>query len=161
VSGSAKPVAPAQRAKPLGLSELPASAFRTSGSVRFSDCDPAGIVYTPRFVDMMNGAIEDFFPGALGLDYHHILRDRRIGLGYASVACDFFAVASMGDPLTFTTLVEHVGGASSHLVVHIHRGETEICRGRFIMVTTSLADHRPFRFEALRLALTAYQEICR
>ena len=129
--------------------------------MRFSHCDPAGIVYTPRFVDMMNGAIEDFFPGALGLDYHHILRDLRYGLGYASVACDFFMVASMGDTLTFTTLVEHVGGTSARLIVHIHRGDAEVCRGAFVMVPTNMADNRPIRFEALRQAMIAYQESCR
>ena len=32
--------------------------------VRFSDCDPAAFVYTPRFVDLVNGVVEDFFLGA-------------------------------------------------------------------------------------------------
>ena len=32
---------------------LPDAAWTTMRTVRFSDCDPAGIVYTPRFIDLM------------------------------------------------------------------------------------------------------------
>lgn len=152
---------PPPRAKPVPASSLPGRAFRTRAPVRFSHCDPAGIVYTPRFVDMMNGAIEDLFPGALDLDYHRIIGEERVGLGYASVTCDFFRTASMGDVLALTPLVEHVGGASCRLTVHIHRDEEEIARGRFVMVTTSLNTHRPLRHEPVRSAFAAYQERCR
>lgn len=148
------------RAEPVAASRLPAGAFRSASAVRFSHCDPAGIVYTPRFIDMMNGAIEDLFPGALGLDYHSIIGEERIGLGYASVACDFFQPARMGDQLTLTLVVDHVGGASVRLTVYVHRDDDEVARGRFVLVTTSLVTHRPLRYEPVRSALAAYQERC-
>jgi acyl-CoA thioesterase FadM len=153
---------PPPRARPLGYSALPAGVFGARRQIRFSHCDPAGIVYTPRFVDLMNGVIEDFFPQALGLDYYRFIRDERIGLGYVKLDCDFFLPGLMGDQLVFSVVVGRIGGASATLVVHGHRGEDELVRGRLVMVTTSLAAHRPIPLPAdLRTALTAYQDRCR
>ena len=47
--------------------DLPAGAWRITVPVRFSHCDPASIVYFPRYFDMINGVVEDWFAGALGL----------------------------------------------------------------------------------------------
>jgi acyl-CoA thioesterase FadM len=151
-----------QRARPTAASELPAGAYRTPRQIRFSDCDPAGIVYTPRFVDLMNGVLEDFFPEALGLDYYGFIRDQKTGLGYVKVDCDFFLPGLMGDALTFSVAVERIGGASATFIVHGHRGEDEIVRGRLVMVTTSLLQHRAIPLPPeLRNALVAYQDRCR
>ena len=153
---------PTQRAKALPRSALPGGAFSTPRLIRFSHCDPAGIVYTPRFVDLMNGAVEDFFPGALGLDYYRFIRDEKVGLGYAKLDCDFFRPGLMGDRLVFSVVVGRIGGASATLTVHAHRGEDEIVRGRLVMVTTSLTEHRAIALpDALRTALLAYQDRCR
>ena len=55
-------------------SALPAGAWRIIVPVRFSHCDPAGIVYFPRYFDMINGVVEDWFAGTLGLPHHHFIR---------------------------------------------------------------------------------------
>lgn len=148
------------RPSPVGASTLPAAAFQASRMVRFSDCDPAGIVYTPRYVDMLNGVIEDFFPAALGLDYHGFIT-AGIGLGYASLQCDFFQPARMGEVLSIAPLVDRIGGASAGFVLHAHRGEGEVFRGRLTMVTTDIEAGRPIPLPApIRAALTRYQEQC-
>lgn len=153
---------PPPRARPLAYSALPAGAFGAERLIRFSHCDPAGIVYTPRFVDLMNGVIEDFFPQALGLDYYGFIRDERIGLGYAKLDCDFFLPGLMGDQLVFTVLIGRIGGASATFLIHAHRGAEEVLRGRLVMVTTSLTEHRAIPLPApLRNALIAYQDRCR
>jgi len=150
------------RPRPLSAADLPEGAFRIERLVRFSDCDPAGIVYTPRFVDMLSGVIEDFFPQALGLDYYGLLRDERIGLGYARVGVDFMRPGLMGDRLEFAVLVGRIGGASAAFTVHAFREGQEILRGTLVMVTTSLAKHRAIPLPApLRAALVAYQDRCR
>ena len=151
-----------RRASALPRSALPAAVFATPRLIRFSHCDPAGIVYTPRFVDLMNGAVEDFFPGALGLDYYRFIRDERVGLGYAKLDCDFFRPGLMGDQLVFSVVLDRIGGASATFIVHAHRREDEIVRGRLVMVTTSLDEHRAIALpDALRGALFAYQDRCR
>ena len=38
----------------------PQGAFTRTVRIRFSHCDPAGIVYFPHYFDMFNGLIEDW-----------------------------------------------------------------------------------------------------
>jgi len=146
------------RPSPRPASTLPSAAFQTPRMVRFSDCDPAGIAYTPRYVDMLNGVIEDFFPAALALDYHSLIADG-LGLGYASLNCDFFRPGHMGDRLIMTALVDRIGRTSADFVIHGHQGDDEILRGRLVMVTTWLGQAIPLP-PPIRAALTRYQEHC-
>ena len=70
--------------------------------IRFSHCDPAGIVYFPRAFDILNGVVEDWFGEGLGLDYHDIVGRRRIGLGYAHAECDFAKPAQWATCSTYS-----------------------------------------------------------
>ena len=36
-------------------------SFQISTKVRFGDVDPAGIVFYPRYFEMLNAAVEDWF----------------------------------------------------------------------------------------------------
>lgn len=150
-----------ERGHAILASDLPDATFRSPKPVRFSDCDPAGIVYTARFVDIMNGVVEDFFSGALGVSYHDYIRSG-VGLGYAKADCDFFRPGMMGDAMVFSVLVDRIGNSSVTLAIHGHRGEDEVVRGRFVLVTTSLHLHRPIPIPTeLRSALVDYQDRCR
>ena len=43
-----------------------AKAFSVEVPIRFSNCDPAGIVYFPEFFDLINSLVEDWF--TIGMD---------------------------------------------------------------------------------------------
>jgi 4-hydroxybenzoyl-CoA thioesterase len=151
-----------KRDEPLAAAVLPAGAWRTVVPVRFSHCDPAGIVYFPRYFDMINGVVEDWFPGALGFAHHHFIRDRRIGLGPAHVEADFMRPGFLGDELVFAVLIDRIGTASLALSVHAHRGEEPVLLVRLVIVTTSLERHRSMPIpDDLRAALERYRERCR
>ena len=47
----------------------PVGAFTRSIPIRFSHCDPAGIVYFPHYFNMFNGLIEDWYAQELRYDY--------------------------------------------------------------------------------------------
>ena len=143
-------------------SDLPAGAWRITVPVRFSHCDPAGIVYFPRYFDMINGVVEDWFAGALGLAHHTFIRDRRIGLGPAHAEADFMTPGFLADELVFAVLVERLGNSSLALSVHAHRGEEPVLIARLVIVTTSLDEHRAVPIpDDLRAALERYRERCR
>lgn len=149
------------RARAIPYGSLPPAVFRTERPVRFGDCDPAGIVYTPRFVDMMNEAIERLFVDELNLDYYGLVRDG-VGLGYARLGSDFFRPAGMGEVLVLAPRVGRIGGASATLIVHGFREAEEIFRGSLVMVTTSIRSAKPIQLPTqIRAALVAYQERCR
>ena len=141
--------------------DLPAGAWRITVPVRFSHCDPAGIVYFPRYFDMINGVVEDWFAGALGLAHHTFIRDRRIGLGPAHAEADFMTPGFLADELVFAVLVERLGNSSLALSVHAHRGEEPVLIARLVIVTTSLDLHRAIPIPGdLRAALERYRERC-
>jgi 4-hydroxybenzoyl-CoA thioesterase len=149
------------RLAPIPFAALPPGVFRTPRGVRFSDCDPAGIAYTARLIDLMNGAIEDLFPARLGLSYHAVIRERRVGLGYGRVDCDFFQPAQMGDALVMSVLVDRIGRGSIAWRVHIHRDGEEVARGQLVTVTTSLDGHKAMPAPGwLREPLLAYRRDC-
>src|SRR3954447_6565831 len=106
------------RFEPIMLSALPSGVWRTRLVVRFGSCDPAGIVYTPEYLNLFNGVIEDWYGAALGVSYHDLVGKRRTGLGYAHVSADFAKPSSMGEVLDVAVIVRKIGGASFTLTVH-------------------------------------------
>ena len=44
-------------------------AFERPVRIRFSHCDPAGIVFFPQYLVMSNALVEDWFNEALDIDY--------------------------------------------------------------------------------------------
>ena len=54
--------------------------FERPVRIRFSHCDPAGIVFFPQYLVMTNALVEDWFNESLGIDYSAMIRTRRVGL---------------------------------------------------------------------------------
>ncbi|MGG5886177.1 acyl-CoA thioesterase [Falsiroseomonas sp. HC035] len=149
------------RPVPLPASALPMQAFRSEQRVRFGDCDPAGIVFFATWFAKANAAVEDWFEAALGIDFHALHAERRVGTGFAHAEADFFAPGLMGDRVALTPLVTRIGGASYGLTLHVHRGEAELLRMHLVTATTNLDARRAVPVPAdLRAALAAYQERC-
>lgn len=145
------------RPSPLRPTDLPLDLWSGSMRIRFGHCDPAGIVYTPRFFDIFNVVIEQWFEDALGLDYYEFIGQRRIGLGYVNARADFFSPCTMGDTLDIAVAVERIGNSSFALVLHAFRESAEALRGHFTVVTTSLESKRPTPIPRdLRVALLGY-----
>ena len=149
------------RFEPLRLSELPAGVWRSRILVRFGACDPAGIVYTPEYLNLFNGVVEDWYGEALGISYHELVGKRRTGLGYAHVSADFAKPSSMGDVLDVAVIVRRVGRASLTFTVHAFKEGIECVRSTFVTATTSLVDHKAIALpNDVRDALNAYQSRC-
>jgi 4-hydroxybenzoyl-CoA thioesterase len=83
--------------------------------VRFSHCDPAGIVYFPEFLDLAHATMEDWFREGLGHPLPQLIRERRIGTPTVSIQCEFLKPLSMGDMLRYELRVARLGRASLQL----------------------------------------------
>lgn len=77
---------------------------------RFGDCDPAGIVYFPRFFDWFHQAMEAWFGACLEQPYHELLQTR--GLPAVHTEADFKAPVCFGDMVDIELRVGRVGGSS-------------------------------------------------
>jgi 4-hydroxybenzoyl-CoA thioesterase len=76
-----------------------AQRFTTERKIRFSHCDPAGIVYFVNFFDMVSGAVEDWFGEALGWTFDDMHIRRRVGFPIVNTGCEFFKPCRLGDRL--------------------------------------------------------------
>jgi len=118
--------------------------FRRPRLIRFSDCDPAGIVFYPQYFVMLNGLVEDWVNEGLGLSYHGLVAQRRIGLPTVKLEVDFRAVSRMGDQVMLGLAVERLGSRSMTLAVRCFGAESGEVRMQMtqVIVTTSLETHR-------------------
>lgn len=128
----------------LARAEAGTPEFRTQRLIRFSDCDPAGIVFYPQYFVMFNGLVEDWVNEGLGLSYHALIAAQRIGLPTVRLAVDFRAVSRMGDRVTLALAVRRLGRSSLTLAVRCLEEGTDALRVEMeqVLVTTSLDTHR-------------------
>ncbi len=89
--------------------------FITHGRVRFADCDAAGIVFFPRYFEMLNGVVEDWFAGPLGVSFRELHMERHVSVPTAAIEARFIAPSRLEDELTFALTVTKLGGASCGL----------------------------------------------
>ena len=89
--------------------------FMSERKVRFADCDAAGIVFYPRYFEMLNGVVEDWFAGPLGASFRELHLERRVSVPTAAVEARFIAPSRLEDALTFSLTVTKLGGASCGL----------------------------------------------
>ena len=80
----------------------PRAAFTRSVPIRFSHCDPAGIVYFPHYFNMFNGLIEDWYTEELGYNYAEIIMGSQFGFPFVHIECDFKVPSRMGDVIDLT-----------------------------------------------------------
>jgi len=88
--------------------------FTVARTIRFQHCDPAGIVFYPRWFEMMNASVEDWmasmdrpFDKMHGPDAH--------GVPMAGLSIDFKAPARLGEVIDFVITPQHIGRSSARL----------------------------------------------
>jgi 4-hydroxybenzoyl-CoA thioesterase len=120
-----------------------APLFSRERLIRFSDCDPAGIVFYPQYFVMFNGLVEDWVGEGLALGYADLVIGRRIGLPTVRLEANFTAVSRMGDTVALELAVERLGTRSLTLALRCTgaAGDTRMAM-RQVLVSTSLDTHR-------------------
>ena len=135
------------------------SAWRTRRTVRFAHCDPAGIVFYPRFFEIVHDALEDWFRDALGLPFRELIGTRREGFPVVALSTRFLAPSRLGDELDVDIGVPRLGGASLDVRYALSCGGEPRVVVRTTIVHTDLATGRPLsidddlrgRFERYRI----------
>lgn len=87
-------------------------AFETSTQIRFGQVDAAGITFYPRYFEMLNAAIEDWFSDALGVSFQIMHFERGIGVPTVQLSAEFFSPSTLGDELTIRINPMHIGRSS-------------------------------------------------
>lgn len=116
-------------------------AFVHRTQVRFGECDPAGILYYPRYFDLFHRTMEVWFAEALGRPYAPFVRDAGLGVPAVHAEADYFAPAAYGDDLDITLRISSLGRTSIGFVYEVVGADgVRRAEGR---VTTVLMDLDP------------------
>jgi 4-hydroxybenzoyl-CoA thioesterase len=83
--------------------------------VRFSHCDPAGIVYYPAFFDLQHAVAEDWYREGVGCGLPELIGTRGIGTPTVSIQGEFVKPVRIGDVLRWELRVRKLGRASVQL----------------------------------------------
>ncbi|MFI1104033.1 acyl-CoA thioesterase [Streptomyces melanogenes] len=135
------------------------TGFTQRKRVFFHHCDPAGIVFYPQYLLLINEVLQDWFETGLDVGYAGLFADRRIGIPTARLECDFLAPSRLGDPLDITLTVERIGKSSFELRYECAgaAGQDVRARIRAVLVTTSLDGHGPIPIpQDIRTAMERY-----
>ena len=128
--------------QPTPSSHEPPEVFRTQILVRFRDCDPAGIVFYPRYLEMFNNLVEDFFRDRLDLSFEDLIA-RGWGIPTVHLNVDFFQSSRLGETLDASLAVTGLGQSSIYLeVVMRGPGDVNRVRGKVVLVLTELGLNR-------------------
>ena len=137
----------------------PDGAFTRSVPIRFSHCDPAGIVYFPHYFDMFNGLIEDWYTQELGYDYAELIMGSQYGFPFVHLEGDFKVPSRIGDIIDLTLLVERIGRSSLGIVIVCHRDGVERLRARMTTAMISLETSKAVPLpKALRAGIESYRQ---
>ncbi len=78
--------------------------------IQFKHCDPAGIVFYPRYFEMINDAVEAFFEEAVRMPFHKIIPKN--GVPLADINVRFLSPSYHGESLDFKLEVLKIGRSS-------------------------------------------------
>lgn len=97
-------------------------SYRRRIPVEFNHCDPAGIVFYPRYFEMLNSTIENFFADVLAYPFARIHVEEHCAVPTARIDATFHAPSRLGEMLDFVLEIEDVGRSSVRLVQRVSAG---------------------------------------
>ncbi len=98
---------------------IPSQRFHRRVLVRFRDCDPAGIVFYPRYLEMFNNLVEDWFRDGLQLPFAELINERGWGIPTVHINVDFVWPSRIGELLNAYLWVRRLGRSSIHIAIHL------------------------------------------
>lgn len=112
-------------------------SFTTGALVRFAHIDAAGIVFYPRYFEMLNGAVEDWF-AAMGHDFASMHIGGHWGVPTVKLEAEFLAPSMLGDDLTISITPQKVGRSSCPITILIACNGEERVRASAVLVCMDL-----------------------
>ena len=117
------------------------SQFTKKEKIRFKHVDYAGIVFYPRFLEMLNDLVEDWFEEALDRPFSKIHETN--GIPTVDLKVQFKQPARLGEMLTKKLWVIKLGGASVHCGFRFEDENCKTClEGEVTLVNVGISDDR-------------------
>ncbi|MBA9075005.1 4-hydroxybenzoyl-CoA thioesterase [Flavobacterium gossypii] len=115
--------------------------FIKEEKIRFQHVDYAGIVFYPRFLEMLNALVEDWFEEALERPFSTIHETN--GIPTVDLKVQFKKAARLGETLTKYLWVKNLGGASVNCGFRFKDAEGNTClEGEVTLVNVAISKDR-------------------
>jgi 4-hydroxybenzoyl-CoA thioesterase len=133
--------------------------FRCQKLIRFAHCDPAGIVFYPRYIELCVEAVEDWFNQGLGVSFWALHEEHRLGIPAVHLDVNFITPSRHGDMLDFLLTVASIGNSSMTLDIIVECEGQRRFRERIVVVMVSLDTMRSVPIdESWRLKFSTFME---
>jgi 4-hydroxybenzoyl-CoA thioesterase len=129
--------------------------------IRFGDCDPAGIVFYPKYLEMFNEMVEDWCRDELNFSFYEIVARRGWGLPTVHLEVDFLAPSHFGETLNAVLILRNVGKTSIGADIML-RGPDKAVRvkGKVVLVLIDRRTNRAIELpEEVRARLASLKPV--
>jgi len=119
--------------------------FHLDIPVRFEHVDVAGIVFYPRYIEMLNRVIEEWFGASLQCNFSQLHFERRLGIPTAHLDVSFIKPSRLDDTLRFNLRLKEIRNSAfvmEHDVVHGSERRLHVVHS---LVFVSLDNLKPVR----------------
>lgn len=116
--------------------------YRREIRIEFNHCDPAGIVFYPRYFEMTNSVVENFFREVAGHSFAEMMTAFE-GVPTARLEADFHAPSRLGEVLDWRAAVTHLGKSSLGLSLEAWCAEQRRVSVALVLVFVAAQDGTP------------------
>ncbi|MBP6738144.1 MAG: acyl-CoA thioesterase [Rhodobacteraceae bacterium] len=125
--------------------------------IEFNHCDPAGIVFYPRYFEMVNSVVENFFADVVGRSFAQMHLGQGNGVPTVRIEAEFVAPSRLGEKVLFTLEIVKLGGASAEFAIRAALGAEERMRLRLTLVWIEAGRAAPWPQE-MRARMVTFME---
>jgi len=118
------------------------NGFHATRIVRFAHCDPAGIIFYPRYFDLIHEVKEDWFREALDWSFAKSIGTMMKGFPIVRLASEFHAPSRLGEELGIVLSVPHLGRSSIAIDYEVSCGGERRADMHTVVVQVDLTDGR-------------------
>ena len=143
-------------------SEPNSHPFTVTRTVKWGDCDPAGIIYTPRVLDYAMEILEAWYREVVGVSWLKLNRERSMGVPTVRAELDFLAAPQPDQDMVLDLLVEDLGRSSiTLLVTGRDRAGKAYFRAKLVSCFIARPAFKPIAIPPeLRDRIQAYRKAC-
>lgn len=88
------------------------ATYQKTQKILFQHCDPAGIVFYPRYFEMINALVESWFEEEIGYSFERMHLDLKTGIPTVHTDFTFRNPSRLGEVLNLELLVKKLGRSS-------------------------------------------------
>jgi 4-hydroxybenzoyl-CoA thioesterase len=116
-------------------------AFVKMEKIRFHHVDYAGIVFYPRFLEMLNALVEDWFEEALDRPFRQMHKTG--GIPTVDLKVQFRKAVRLGDILKKYLWVKNLGASSVQVGFRFEDSSGNVClEGEVLLVNVAISENR-------------------